>query len=82
MQYVRDPYSPAAVLGPECFLQGSYDQDTAIHSINDVDIVALCSLVQPGSGSGRSYSRDEIYNLIAASLAKNPTYGGELRTVG
>ena len=26
------------------FIQGSYGRKTAIHSINDVDIVALCSL--------------------------------------
>ncbi len=32
----------SSVLQPECFLQGSYKQDTAIHCINDIDIIALC----------------------------------------
>ena len=49
-------------LSPTCFLQGSYKQDTAIYTINDVDIVALCRLWQPPSGEGRSWCRDEIFD--------------------
>src|SRR5207247_51286 len=60
----------AASLSPRCFLQGSYRQQTAIYTINDVDIVVLCELWQPGSsGSGAtSYGRDEIFDAIAAPL--------------
>jgi hypothetical protein len=36
-------------LTPTCFLQGSYRQDTAIYTINDVDVIALCQLVFPGT---------------------------------
>src|SRR5579862_7353658 len=62
---------PASVLSPKCFLQGSYKQQTAIHDINDVDVVALCSLWQPASsapGSGTRWSRDDIFAAIAAAI--------------
>lgn len=67
---------PAAELWPITFLQGSYRQQTSIYSINDVDIVALCNLIYPGSsgGSGRSYGRDEIFRLIAAPLLADGRY--------
>src|SRR5436305_434018 len=53
----------AAELEPRCFLQGSYRQDTAIYTINDVDIVVLCRLWQggEGGGGGRSWDRDAWY---------------------
>jgi hypothetical protein len=41
---IENPLGPAAALAPHCFLQGSYGQQTAIHTINDVDVVALCRL--------------------------------------
>ena len=41
---IEDRQGYAAVLSPICFLQGSYKQQTAIYTINDVDIVVLCSL--------------------------------------
>lgn len=34
----------AGTLKPKIFLQGSYGRDTAIYTINDMDLVALCSL--------------------------------------
>lgn len=70
---------PAAPIRPRCFLQGSYRQQTAIHTINDVDIVALCDLYYPGSGSGRSYSRDEIFGLLAEVLRQDARYRGKIR---
>ncbi len=44
---IENPYSLASELSPHCFLQGSYKQDTAIYTINDVDIVTLCKLWHP-----------------------------------
>ena len=45
---IENPNGPAASLLPTCFLQGSYryKQDTAIYTINDVDLVVLCRLWQ------------------------------------
>src|SRR2546426_7936114 len=55
---IEDPRGAAASLAPICFLQGSYRQQTAIYTINDVDIVTLCRLWQPGAGgAGRTYSK-------------------------
>src|SRR5436309_14170072 len=68
---IEDPGGPARELSPSCFLQGSYKQDTAIYTINDVDIVALCQLWWPGSGSGEGWSRDRIFNAIAAAIARD-----------
>src|ERR1700688_968866 len=67
---IEDRTGGAAALSPTCFLQGSYKQQTAIYTINDVDIVVLCNLWQPGSpgGFGKSYGRDEIFRIIAAPL--------------
>lgn len=66
---------PASVVSPRCFLQGSYKQQTAIHTINDIDIVALCELWQPGSGiGGRSWSRHEIFDTVAAPLLQDGRY--------
>ncbi len=77
---IEDPNGQASVLSPHCFLQGSYKQDTAIHTINDVDIVALCNLSQPGSqGGGRSYNRDEIFGIIAAPLLADRRYRDKIR---
>jgi hypothetical protein len=69
---------PAGVLGPTCFLQGSYRQDTAIYAINDLDIVALCKLwYPPSAGSGPPYwTRDRIFDTIAAAITAGPRYAG------
>jgi Second Messenger Oligonucleotide or Dinucleotide Synthetase domain len=71
---IEDRRGPAAELSPTCFSQGSYKQDTAIYSINDVDIVALCNLWQPGSGGGNGWSRDEIFATVAAPLLNDRRY--------
>ncbi len=76
---IEDPDGPAAVLSPTCFLQGSYRQQTAIYSINDVDIVALCNLWHPGGGTGRGYGRNEIFDIIAAPLRADLRYKSKLR---
>lgn len=68
------------VLTPTCFLQGSYREYTAIQTINDVDVVALCSLWQPGSGAGgTSWSRDQIFAAVAAPLLERTRYRGKVR---
>jgi hypothetical protein len=76
---IEDRSGPAAVLEPICFLQGSYKQQTAIYSINDVDIVALCKLWFPGSGVGRGYNRDEIFKVIASPLMADGRYRAKVR---
>ncbi len=77
---ITDPNGPARVLAPICFLQGSFKQDTAIYTINDVDIVALCRLWQPGSsGGGASWSRDDIFAVTAAPLLADGRYRDKVR---
>src|SRR5213596_3538643 len=76
---IEDPRGLAAALSPKCFLQGSYKQDTAIYSINDVDIVALCSLWQPDPGGGRAWSRDDIFATVAAPLLNDARYKHKVR---
>ncbi len=69
-----------AALAPQCFLQGSYRQQTAIHTINDVDIVALCRLWHPSSGSGGElWNRDRIFATIAAPLLADWRYRDKVR---
>jgi Second Messenger Oligonucleotide or Dinucleotide Synthetase domain len=72
---------PAGVLEPHCFLQGSYRQDTAIYTINDVDIVALCKLWYPGAGgaAATSWSRDRIFDTVAAAIAADVRYASRIR---
>jgi hypothetical protein len=78
---LEDRSGAAASLAPVCFLQGSYRQQTAIYSINDVDMVALCKLWQgPGTGTGgRTYTRDEIFEIIAAPLKNDGRYRTKVR---
>lgn len=72
---IENPSGSAGRLSPQCFLQGSYRQETAIYSINDVDIVALCQLWFPASGSNiRYWTRDQIFATIAAPLLEHGTY--------
>ena len=75
---IESPQGLARELAPSCFLQGSYRHDTAIYTINDIDIVVLCQLWQPGSGGGRSYGRDEIFQVIAAPLMNDQRYRGKV----
>ncbi len=77
---IEDGRGLAAELSPTCFLQGSYRHETATYTINDVDIVALCRLWQPGSGNGgRSYDRDEIFDTVAAPLLNDWRYKDKVR---
>ncbi len=79
---LEDISGPASELEVVTFLQGSYKQDTAIHSINDIDIVALCStLSQPGSGSGtaRIWLRDQIFATLQAALVEDHRYRNKIR---
>jgi hypothetical protein len=79
---IEDRSSLASVLAPTCFLQGSYRNETATYTMNDVDIVALCELWQPGSGSGSGWSRDEIFDTVAAPLTNDWRYKNEVRYDG
>jgi hypothetical protein len=74
---VRDP------LSPRCFLQGSYDQSTAIYTINDVDIIVLCQLWQPGGGGsgGVNWDRNAIFAAIAAPLFADGRYSSKVRYI-
>lgn len=68
---------PAAILRPTCFLQGSYGQETAIYTINDVDIVALCN---PWPTINRfHWSRNTIFDLVAAPLLADGRYKDKVR---
>jgi len=63
-------------LGPYIFLQGSYRRDTAIYTINDVDIVVLCQNLcyPPSGGPGRSYSRNDIFSIVAKAIKSSNLY--------
>lgn len=71
---------PAAALGPHCFLQGSYRQDTAIYTINDVDIVALCRAWFPGTPAPGAveWSRNDIFNAVASAIAADARYADKV----
>jgi hypothetical protein len=71
---IEDRNGAAGILQPTCFLQGSYKQQNAIYTINDVDIVALCQLWFPGGSSARSFGRDEIFQTVAAPLMNDGRY--------
>ncbi len=72
---IEDPRGLASALSPTCFLQGSYKQSTAIYTINDIDIVALCRFLSfPGPAGGQAWTRNEIFDTIAAPLKNNGTY--------
>ena len=78
-ELIEDRTGPAAPIAPVCFLQGSYKQQTAIHDINDVDVVALCRLWYPAPpGSGEGWGRDRIFGVIAAALQRSSRYAGRL----
>lgn len=76
---IEDRSGLASALSPRCFLQGSYRQETAIYTINDIDIVALCELWYPGSGSARGWSREEIFDTLAAPLLNDWRYKDKVR---
>lgn len=72
---------PAGAIMPVCFLQGSYKQDTAIHTINDIDIVALCSLLsQPiSNGDTRRWTRNQIFDTLASAISRDSRYKDKIR---
>lgn len=76
---IQDPYGLASELAPQCFLQGSYKQSTAIYTINDVDTVTLCRLWCPGSDGGKGWGRDAIFDTIAAPLLADLRYRDKVR---
>jgi hypothetical protein len=79
-ELIEDARGLASLLSPRCFLQGSYRQQTAIYSINDVDIVVLCSLSQPGPpGGGPGWDRNRIFSTIAAPLLADGRYAAKVR---
>ncbi|MFL5653338.1 MAG: SMODS domain-containing nucleotidyltransferase [Ktedonobacteraceae bacterium] len=73
IRLIEDASGPAAELSPTCFLQGSYRRQTAIYTINDIDIVALCDL-RPPLWKKQRWRRDELFETIAAALRANPHY--------
>ncbi|MCH7754923.1 nucleotidyltransferase [candidate division KSB1 bacterium] len=74
---IEDKAGPAGDLRIKCFLQGSYRRDTAIHTINDVDIVALCSLSH--SSNANYNTRNQIFGMIAKAIAKNKVYSDKIK---
>ncbi len=77
---IENRSGPAGPLEPHCFLQGSYRQDTAIYTINDVDIVALCKAWYPGTpGFGVvEWPRDAIFNAVASAILADSRYAGRV----
>ena len=67
-------------LAPVCFLQGSYRENTAIHTINDVDVVALCRLWQgTGAPGGTPWDRDAIFAAVSRPLLERTRYRGKVQ---
>lgn len=69
---IEDKNGSAGDLRIRSFIQGSYGRDTAIHSINDVDVVALCSLSY--TQTANQNTRNQIFDTIASSIATNSQY--------
>lgn len=79
---IEDRAGLAVALAPTCFLQGSYRQQTAIHTLHDVDVVALCELWQPGSaagGGGVTWDRHQIFDTVAAPLLASSRFRDRVR---
>jgi|GEM_PF-1775153 len=74
---------PASVLAPRCFLQGSYKQQTAIYTINDVDLVVLCRAKQDLGAylldSRACALRDEIFATLGSTLESDSRCRGKVR---
>lgn len=70
----------AGILKPKIFLQGSYGRETAIYTINDLDLVALCSLWYPPSSgdASRGWGREAIFKAIAEPLLNDGRYASKV----
>jgi hypothetical protein len=82
---IENPFGLASALRPTTFLQGSYSQDTAIDTINDIDIVVLCrelSFGGPPAYGNASWTRDRIFSTIAAPLLADGRYSNKVRYSG
>jgi hypothetical protein len=81
IRLIEDASGLAAKFSPTCYLQGSYKQQTAIYTINDVDIVARCSLpaLSVALWSEQRWKRDELFETIAAPLLADPRYRDRVR---
>lgn len=85
IRLIEDASGLASSLAPRCFLQGSYKQLTAIHTINDVDIVVLCCVRRPFKlwlQEAQRWRRDELFETVAAPLRADPHYQGKIRYGG
>src|SRR6266446_839895 len=78
IRLIEDASGLAAKFSPTCYLQGSYKQQTAIYTINDVDIVACCHLpsLPVALWSEQRWKRDELFETIAAPLLADPRSTG------
>lgn len=74
---IENKEGPAGDLRIRCFLQGSYKRETAIHTIDDVDVVALCSLSYAPQANRNT--RDQIFEKIGDAITENETYASKLR---
>lgn len=74
---IENTEGPAADLRIRSFLQGSYRRETAIHTINDVDVVALCSLSYKPSANRAT--RDQIFHTISEAVASDQKYADKIR---
>jgi len=68
-------------LSPTIFLQGSYRQQTAIYTINDVDLVVLLMALHSASHPTRieTWTRDRIFTTVAEPLLNSPVYKPKVR---
>lgn len=81
IRLIEDASGLAARFSPTCYLQGSYRQQTAIYTINDIDIIARCSLpaLAIALWSDQRWKRDELFETIAAPLQADPRYRDKIR---
>jgi hypothetical protein len=73
-------------LNAQCYLQGSYGWETAIHDINDVDVILfLEGLHFPptsvGGGAGTWWGRNRIFQTVISALQGDLRYQHKLMPV-
>jgi len=74
---IESAQGPAGDLRVKSFIQGSYGRHTAIYTINDVDIVALCSVSHRPTANRNT--RNHIFSMIADSISADDRYKDKLR---